>query len=1485
MIIKRECVRASRGSRPGTAGRDPGRMSRKRSRLRPLAIDHLEDRTLLNGALDPAFGAGGLAVVPFGEALGDVADMAIQPDGKIVVVGDMTFSPSGNRDFTVARYNQDGTLDPSFSGDGVASVAFDLGGGKNDRATGVAIQYATNAIVVVGTVDGAGGNTSDFGVAQFNPEGTLDTAFGTAGKQVIDFNLGGGSADQANDVVIQHNSKIIVAGSAEVGPMPGNVDFAVAQLNSDGSLDTNFGTGGKVTYGFTPNLADRATAVTVQDDSRIVLAGTVQRNDFFDVDFGVVRLRPDGQPDAPSSNAVIPFNFVANGVDVASDVAVQPDGKIVVAGTVERAGGNLDFGVVRLTSSLLLDLPFGTGGKQTVAFDLGGGDEDRGRALALQADGRIVVAGSAEVGPAGSASPDFAAARLTPDGALDGSFDGDGKRTVAFDLGPTSRRDSARAVAIQSDGRIVLAGAVDPGASLLNPPIGQQFALARLDTSGALDPSFDGDGRVSRPFSQTGVITADAAVQPDGKFIVVGQVDVGGGNLDFGVARLNLDGSLDPSFGGDGTVAISFDRGGDNADVPSVVALQADGKIVVVGTVRIGVGQTEVGIARLNVDGVLDPSFGGGSGKRTERFDPAAVSNEGTDVVVQPDGKLVVAGNISFIPGSWDFGLCRFLTDGTLDPGFGTGGRVRIAYYGGGNNSERAEALALQPDGRLVVAGSADTGAANTDFAVVRLKDDGTLDGTFNPGGFLPGHLTVAFDRGGDNRDLANDLALQPDGKIVVAGVAAGPAPGGGDFAVVRLGTTGALDPTFGTGGKQTVAFDQGGGNNDGANSLALRAGGVLIVGGNVERAGFGDFDFGVAYLNPDGSVGDTRVIAVNKGGLNTDLLAAVTTAADGAVVLAGTAFTDTPSPLLGGPAMVLAKLDSTRPSVLSLGPVEPDPRRTPVQTVDVTFSEPIDPATFDFSDITLTYGGNAVPLTNTVNVVPVSGAIYRIGGLAGFTSAMGTYTITVAGTGVRDPAGNAGTGGASDTFTVDLIGPTVLSVGPVAPDPRRTPVESVDVVLSEPVAPASFTVADLGLTRDGAAVPLGANVAVTPLGGATYRIGGLGSATALPGLYELTVDASGLSDPAGNPGTGANSAQFTVKAAAVPGDYDGDGQTDLALYHYDTAAGDAVFEIRLSNNGTPMAVTRTITGVGPHVVPVAGDFDGDGSADVAVVDPLANLSGGTAPDATVWIILLSGSGDMRREVPFGGPGVLDRPAPADYDGDGTTDIATFRANSDLVPGAAQWFILPSRPNPGGFATRDGAFPVLFGAPGGTDLPAPADYDGDGRADIATFRPVSDLHPGAADWFILPSGPNVPNYATTTGGVNVTFGAAGNADQPAVADYNGDGREDITAFRSESDLAPGSAQWFVLPSSGAWPGFGGGFPVTFGAAGEVAAVGDYTGDGGPDLALFDATAGTWRRRSGTSGPDLPSVTFGTTGTGVVPVLAPLFFRLRATGNI
>ncbi|WP_169979885.1 Calx-beta domain-containing protein [Tautonia rosea] len=360
------------------------------------------------------------------------------------------------------------------------------------------------------------------------------------------------------------------------------------------------------------------------------------------------------------------------------------------------------------------------------------------------------------------------------------------------------------------------------------------------------------------------------------------------------------------------------------------------------------------------------------------------------------------------------------------------------------------------------------------------------------------------------------------------------------------------------------------------------------------------------------------------------------------------------------------------------------------------------------------------------------------------------------------------------------------------------------------------------------------------------------------------------------------------ANARAIPGDYDGDGITDLAIYTYAPQYGQGRFDIRPSSHlfGETYSVFLGFAGG----IPVSGDFDGDGITDIAVVQPETDINGDLIPDLARWLYIPSSKppGSEPVIIDFGAPGIMDRPAPADYDGDGITDIATFRANSDLTPGAAEWFILGS---------SAGAFRVAFGAASGVDLPAPGDYDGDGRDDIVTFRPVPHRFDeargifGVAQWFVLPSRVNDLQYSQRAGAFPVVFGAAGNADQPAPADFDGDGRTDIMAFRSITDLpdAAGRSDWFLLQSapndtfytSTPPPG---GRRVTFGNAGDIAAVGDYDGDGRPDAVVFRPEDGNWIVRSGLDGTQTQQA-FGTPGANAVPVLAPLYFRLRATGNL
>jgi uncharacterized delta-60 repeat protein len=365
-----------------------------------------------------------------------------------------------------------------------------------------------------------------------------------------------------------------------------------------------------------------------------------------------------------------------------------------------------------------LDPSFDGDGKTTIDY----GGDDAANAVVVQPDGKIVLVGS------GNATVDFVIARLNPDGSFDTSFDGDG--TVGIDFGGA---DFAQAVALAPDGKIVVAGGTS---------VNFAMAVARLNTDGSLDASFD-PGGTDGPGKRTfGGEDANAVlVAPDGKIVLAGS---GGPKIDFEVVRLNPDGSFDTSFDGDGTLGIDFG----SKDHGRGAALQPDGRVVVAGQTLDNLG---VAVARSNPDGSLDDTFAG-TGKKTFGY---GGSDSAKAVALQPDGRIVVAGYQGL---NTAFAVTRLNPDGSFDPGFDGDGTASIDF--GGNDG--AGAVALVPNGKIVVAGIGMGGFGTGAFAVARLQPGGAPDTTFS----FDGKTTV--DYGGF--DYASAVALAPDGRIVVAG-------------------------------------------------------------------------------------------------------------------------------------------------------------------------------------------------------------------------------------------------------------------------------------------------------------------------------------------------------------------------------------------------------------------------------------------------------------------------------------------------------------------------------------------------------------------------------------------------------------------------------------------------------------------------------------------------------------------------------------------
>ncbi|MGD2148105.1 MAG: hypothetical protein PVH41_15550, partial [Anaerolineae bacterium] len=400
-----------------------------------------------------------------------------------------------------------GPLDPSFSGDGVAT--FDAG--EDDHASDVVVQ-STGKIVVGGYTGESGVHT--FALVRALKNGEPDTSFGAGGVVTVTI---GDDAEGHALVLTEPTDHIVLAGESDQGKYQ---EFALLRTDSEGQIDPGFGTLGVVTTDIGPG-DDMCYDVALQDD-KLVAVGASWGDDY---DFAVARYRPTGELDFIFGDSGVITTAVGSANDIAYGAAVQPDGKIVVVGYTQ-AGRQSDFAVVRYASHGRLDTTFGTDGIVTTDID---GGHDSAQAVALMGD-MILVAGYGDVG----GTRDFVLARYDADGNLDPTFGTGGIVTTNF--GPGAR-DEAYDVVIDQAQRIVVAG----------ENTGYYFALARYTPEGVQDPDFGNDGRVNldiRPAEYMDEGQA-VAIQPNGRILVAGTAGSPVGNDDFAVARYGRDLSIE----------------------------------------------------------------------------------------------------------------------------------------------------------------------------------------------------------------------------------------------------------------------------------------------------------------------------------------------------------------------------------------------------------------------------------------------------------------------------------------------------------------------------------------------------------------------------------------------------------------------------------------------------------------------------------------------------------------------------------------------------------------------------------------------------------------------------------------------------------------------------------------------------------------------------------------------------------------------------
>jgi uncharacterized delta-60 repeat protein len=754
------------------------------------------------GSLDNTFGSNGLALADLSapNRYDEFAtQVLIQPDGKRVVVVDRY--PY----LQLIRFNADGSYDNSF-GDGGFSQAAPIShfGGPNSNA---AIQ-ADGKIVVAGETAWNSTSMTDFGIVRWNTNGSLDFSFGTHGLVTLDFS---NYWDTGEMVRIQPDGKIVVAGEVDINNQP---FIGLARLNpADGSLDATYGVGGKYVNVPDVNLTD----MSLTPDGKLMCLGDNNSDDFVLVRF--------------TGNGILDTSFGTLGSETYNltlgsyhpfvrCLAVQSDGKLLIGGSVYNSV-NSDMFVARFSAAGALDGSFSGDGMQTTHI---GGSEDV-RAMVVQPDGKIVAAGEVYYGNLPTV---FALARYNPNGDLDGTFGVQGTQITSFS---GYEGASASAVALQADGDITAAGGAANG-------FHDDVAIATYDVQGAPDQDGYPVQKFVAYYADDGATYFFASdVQPDGKLVSAGRV-WNGLNYDMVVARFNLDGTPDASFGTGGSTRVDLAaiQQGTGDEQATALAIQADGKIVISGSFFGFIVGGGLAVARLNANGTLDATFGTGG---LVDLDLPGIFEEGNAALIQPDGKIVIAGSTNLV--DFDFLLCRLNPNGTLDNTFGTGGVVTTDW----GYQDMVFGLALQPDGKLVATGN--TCLKNSfdafDFNTARYNANGTLDAGFGTGG----RVTTDF---GGGVDFAQAVALQSNGGLFVAG--GGPIGNDYQLGLARYGTTGAPDLTFGSNGLATLGFL----GYDIGMAVALQNDAKILVAGFTDGLGgdAGPVDIALARFKSNGT-------------------------------------------------------------------------------------------------------------------------------------------------------------------------------------------------------------------------------------------------------------------------------------------------------------------------------------------------------------------------------------------------------------------------------------------------------------------------------------------------------------------------------------------------------------------------------------------------------------------------------------------------------
>ena len=955
--------------------------------------------------------------------------------------------------------------------------------------------------------------------------------------------------------------------------------------------------------------------------------------------------------------------------------------------------------------------------------------------------------------------------------------------------------------------------------------------IAILNSDETVDTSFDAGEFTTNVPQSTGYVGAVDA-QSDGKLIIDGSFTHINGVATKSFIRLNTNGAVDPSF--------NIGQGA-NSSITHFKVLPS-GKILVGGYFSTFNGQTVPPLIRLNPDGSLDQTF----------FAIINGLHQIDNFVVQPDGKIIAAGDIFSIPGGQFQGIVRLNENGSVDNSFNPGmgvnnyigtmllqpdGKVLIGgdftTYNGINRTAAARinsngsldtsftadttlssfpsipGFAVQDDGKIIITGGFDVVNSIARKRIARLNTDGSVDQTFTPvvdaNDSIAGYVSRAF--------------ILPNQKIIVSGdfyVINGTPK----FGMARLNTDGTIDPSF-TLTAKGIGY---------VYALASQPDGKILVGGLFAQMN-GTTQFGIARINPDGTIDPT--FNSGAGLLNINGVAgnsvvgwayAIAVQTDGKIILGGNF-----AVYNNVPRFCLVRLNSDGTldtSFQNSSPVgtvydirvQPDNniliagngglrRFTPNGTPDASFNTGVINDTVD--SILLQPDGKMI----------LGGSFTRINGITR------NRIARVNSNGSLDTGFDTSVGASSfvDSTALQADGKILIcgsftSINGVSRN-RIARLNSDGTVDStfDPGSGADSSVRIVKIVSD--KILIGGtfnNVAGVPqkrlarlftngsLDTSFVAMDWFAPETLGASIYAFLKTNSSLIVGGNftNTNNQRNSSLAKLNMVRAPFDFDGDGKTDLSIFR--PSVGEWWY-LKSSDGGNAAAQFGASS---DKITP--GDFTGDGKTDIAFWRPSNGF----------WFVLRSEDFSYY-SFPFGTTG--DIPAVGDFDGDGKTDATIFRASTGT------WYISKS---------SGGTLIQQFGQNG--DVPVVSDYDGDGKADIAIYRVA------VGEWWIQRS---------TAGLIAFQFGNS--ADKPVQGDFTGDGKADVALFR------PSSGEWFVLRSEDQSY-----YSFPFGTSGDVPAPGDYDGDGKFDAAVFRPSSSTWYAQRSTAGTLIQ--TFGQSGDTPVP---------------